>query len=569
MGDSKEEGRVGGYISEVTFNDGQVLSFKHDDIVVFVGPNNAGKSQALRDIYNLCDQDGYDTVVVSQISIKKDVAPITEFMNRICTVNNDGGYKVYSFLEGGTSYQGNIDEYFRQMPAYGWFRQIFVAKLSTDARLATCNPANSIRRDDVKTHPIHYAAFDAEYRKRLSDGVLEAFGSRVTPNILYGSTIPLCLGDNIKYDDIEFADEQERFERFADDLSKYKQIQDQGDGIRSFVGILLYLMMDNYRTYLIDEPESFLHPPQAHLMGKFMAGDLSRNQQIFLSTHSEELIKGLLEEDAKRIRIVRITRCGDKNAFAPLDNKDLNELWKDPILKYSNIMSGLFYDNVVLCESDADCKIYSLVNEYMKQCSEDVSSSKFIHCGGKQRMDVVIRALKSLKINVKVIADMDVLDDCNTMKKIFCACGGTWSDLEESYNVVYSGISESGSRSLSKGELKEALENSIVWDTNPLTKKEIEKLRSVCRTGPSPWKNIKRAGVHGIPSGNASLAFGELDRKAKDFGMHIVPVGELEGFVRDVGGHGPDWVNSVLRKYPDFSNPVYGDVKKFLSEMGL
>lgn len=39
------------YISKIIFNTGQLLAIKPDDIVVFVGPNNAGKSQSLKDIY--------------------------------------------------------------------------------------------------------------------------------------------------------------------------------------------------------------------------------------------------------------------------------------------------------------------------------------------------------------------------------------------------------------------------------------------------------------------------------------------------------------------------------------
>ena len=60
-------------------------------------------------------------------------------------------------------------------------------------------------------------------------------------------------------------------------------------------GILLYLMLDYYSIFLIDEPESFLHPPQANIMGRIIGETLSDNQQAFISTHSEEIIKGLLE----------------------------------------------------------------------------------------------------------------------------------------------------------------------------------------------------------------------------------------------------------------------------------
>ena len=48
-----------------------------------------------------------------------------------------------------------------------------------------------------------------------------------------------------------------------------------------------------------------------------------------------------------------------------------------------------------------------------------------------------------------------------------------------------------------------------------------------------------------------------------------MPVGELECFVKEVGGHGPEWVNTVLENYPDMNNAVYKDVKDFIRGIGL
>lgn len=179
--------------------------------------------------------------------------------------------------------------------------------------------------------------------------------------------------------------------------------------MKSFVGILLQLMLDYICVYLIDEPESFLHPPQARIMGEIIGETLSNQQQAFISTHSEDIIKGLLDVAPKRLKIIRITREGNTNSFAVLDNDNLRKLWADPLLKYSNIMSAIFHKNVVLCESDSDCKMYSF----------------------------------------------------------------------------------------------------------------------------------------------------------------LVPVGELENFVRTVGGHGPAWVNKVLEQYPDLNDSMYGDIKKFIHNINL
>ena len=170
-------------------------------------------------------------------------------------------------------------------------------------------------------------------------------------------------------------------------------------------------MLNYYCTYLIDEPESFLHPPQARIMGQIIGETLSDQQQAFISTHSEDIIKGLLETCPERLKIIRITREGDTNYFSILDNDKFSEIWNDPLLKHSNIMSSLFHKTVVLCESDADCQMYSIIESYIKQKQGKYAEALFIHCGGKQRMARIISALRALNIDVKTIPDLDMLND--------------------------------------------------------------------------------------------------------------------------------------------------------------
>ena len=41
------DSKAGGYISRVQFKNGESIELLQNDIVVFVGPNNAGKSQTI------------------------------------------------------------------------------------------------------------------------------------------------------------------------------------------------------------------------------------------------------------------------------------------------------------------------------------------------------------------------------------------------------------------------------------------------------------------------------------------------------------------------------------------
>ena len=558
--------KYGGYISRIIFNNKQQLDVTENDIVIFVGPNNAGKSQSLKDIYQLSSKR-MPTIVISDIEIQKYNSPISDILKQIAPSQEHGDYVSYSVLGKNMTIFHNTDDDFLRKQKFDEFRDLFIANLDTAARLTICKPPQNIQRAASKTHPIHYAAFDSKYRKWLSDNFKKAFHIELTPNTQYGATIPLCIGHPVRLRD-EFEDEQSRLERYADILSSYKQVQDQGDGIKSFTGILLYLMLDYYNTYLIDEPESFLHPPQARIMGQIIGQTLAAGQQAFISTHSEEIIKGLLEVCPERIKIVRITRNEDVNDFSILNNEAFSKVWDDPLLRYSNIMSSLFHRTVVLCESDSDCRMYSIIENHIKKKAQTYSEALFIHCGGKHRMAKIVTALRVLKINVKLIVDIDVLNDETVFRTIVEAFGIDYSTMQSDYNNVVSNLHSSKehiNRNIAKATINQILDGSTSLE---LSKRELKEIREIISTI-SKWDGIKKSGVSALPAGNASASFRRIDQLLKENGIFIVPVGELECFIKDIGGHGPDWVNHVIETYANLDDEIYLPITEFISSMNL
>lgn len=559
------EKKPGGYIVKLKFNNSETIDIKQNDIVVFVGPNNVGKSQSLKDIFLLSGNKRTGVVIQDVEILKKNISiiPVLESFSEVKELDkNNKSYKVLKntfFYSEATSFYGEHN--------LGKFSNFFIANLDTAARLTICEPPENIKRNSAKTHPIHYAAFDSKCRKWLSYNFKKAFGTDIIPNTQFGSVIPLCIGTPVNLNE-EYEDEQTRQEEYAKILEDYDQVQNQGDGIKSFVGILLYLMLDYFCTYLIDEPESFLHPPQARIMGQIIGETLTNQQQAFISTHSEEFIKGLLDTCPERIKIIRITRQDKNNNFSVLDNEKFNEVWNDPLLKYSNIMSSLFHKSVVLCESDSDCKMYSIIENHIKQKSGRYSETLFIHCGGKHRMARVAKALRSLNIDVKLIPDVDVLNDENVIKGIVEAFDIDWSTLQKDYNILVSNLHSSKekiNREYAKKNINAILDNS---SEKNLSGKEIKELREQISTV-SKWETIKKFGFNCVPAGDASGAIKNMNKALKENGIYLVPVGELERFITDVGGHGPDWVNEVLEKYPDLDNEVYSKIKKFIAELNL
>ncbi len=76
----EEKQKIEAHISEITFNTGESLSIAPNDIVLFVGPNNAGKSQSLRDIYTKCASN-QSTIVISKVETKKNGGSLFPLLN--------------------------------------------------------------------------------------------------------------------------------------------------------------------------------------------------------------------------------------------------------------------------------------------------------------------------------------------------------------------------------------------------------------------------------------------------------------------------------------------------------
>lgn len=561
-----EERKYGGYISKLKFNDDSELNLNKNDIVLFVGPNNAGKSQSIKDIFSLCEKKK-DNIVIKDIEVTKYDGDISELLESIAKVINNGNYKSYLLLGKNYDLFSHRLRSFMNNEYFNNFRDLFVANLDTTARLIISEPTNNIALNDPKTNPIHCAAYSREYREWLSDNFKKAFGTSLIPNTNYGAIIPLCMGEPVKLEG-PFPDEQFRQEEYRKILSEYKQVQNQGDGIKSFTGILLYLMLKHYCIYCIDEPESFLHPPQAKIIGQIIGKNLSINQQAFISTHSESFINGILQSNPNRVKIIRITREEDDNTFAILNNDKIKDIWNDPLLRHSNIMSSLFYKTVVLCESDSDCKFYSIIEEYLKEQSGSYSETLFIHCGGKHRIPKILKALHSLNIDIKVIVDLDILNDEKLVKELIAEQKISWDEISNDYNILISNINSS-KQHIKRDDVKLKVNSILDNKKSPeLDTKELNEIENIISV-PSVWKEIKKAGVSALPSGDAKKAFNKINDLFKQNCIHIVPVGELEGFVKEVGNHGPEWVNSVLENYPNFNDNVYDEVKKFISEINL
>lgn len=279
-----------------------------------------------------------------------------------------------------------------------------------------------------------------------------------------------------------------------------------------------------------------------------LAKDLPSERQLFLATHSQDFLKGLLDANISHLKIIRIQRDAAVNKVSVLNSSDITDIWSDSILRHSNVLNGLFHSSVVLCESDSDCRFFSAVLSAQFDNTDSIAPDLlFIHCGGKHRAPTVIKALRKLNVPLKVVQDFDVLDDINPIKEIFEDLGGSWREIEHDWRLVKTEI-ELKRPELLTDEVKKEINECLEATTERIfPKKRIKEIQKTLKKA-SAWSEAKEVGKAFIPSGNATQAFERMQGKLKDKGLLVLEVGELESFVKSVGNHGPKWVNAVLSK---------------------
>lgn len=202
-----------------------------------------------------------------------------------------------------------------------------------------------------------------------------------------------------------------------------------------------------------------------------------------------------------------------------------------------------------MCESDGDARFYSAVADALFD-GQDVLRKPdvmFTHCGGKDRLAMVVRALREVDVPTGVAVDFDVLNAEYPLRQLVEAAGGDWVTVEPLWKLVKDAI-DAKKPELSAAEVREEVTKVLknVADAVSLkaAKEEIQKLfrRS------SPWAIAKTVGKAFVPSGQPTQAYAELKTKLQDLGVFVVEDGEVESFVRGVGNHGPKWVNEVLKR---------------------
>lgn len=514
------------FIKSIKFNDDIQLPISYNSVIVFTGANNSGKSQVLRDVETGLDEsNSLPTIVIKDIEYDfLGTIDQATFLRERFNVNQQGHYEM---LESGETFDKiSLQTYWQNRTFYRNLHMLFIKRLSTEGRLTS---SNALQRDyHSEQNPIYKLYQSESLAQKLSDYFRQAFGSDLIVNRNDMQTVPLHTGQAPDKTAFTILNQDEYYNQ----VTKLPKLQEQGDGMRSFVSILLDTFTSEYSITLIDEPEAFLHPPQARLLGKMLANNNPDNRQLLISTHSEDFLQGLLDTNSENVTVIRINRDSNINRMSVLQNDKIKKLWGNPILRYSNILSGLFHEKVIVCESDYDCLFYQAIMDAIYEHKNEIAPDiLFTHCGGKTRIKDVVSALKAVNVSVVAICDFDLLNSKQNFEAITNSFGIDWSvTLSENMKIIYDSMNAKNSGAN------------------------------------NAWNQIKKIGKAGLID-KGPAAYEKVEAACKSAGLFVVPVGEMECFDKTVNKEKKDWVYHVLEIYDLATEAKLEEARKFVQEI--
>jgi hypothetical protein len=513
-------------------------------VTIFVGPNNSGKSQALREIGNLFHRGRSEQKIIKSIEFDSFSAEEAHAALEAMTDELRPGellqrdHVMVKWAQGRA--QVHVPNFVHFLNNPNANPEGFAGNYAGKYILAIDGPSrilllNSQARGDLKYPESTFARLLTDDQKRtdLRGLVKEATGLTFVLDASVGDQINVRFGDGDPPNERSFEDATLQYMRTA------QGVEGVSDGIKAFAGILLQLHVGSPRVITVDEPEAFLHPSLAFKLGKELArGAVEENKHIFASTHSAQFLMGAITSGAS-VNIVRLTYSGGRPTARLLQSDDLRQLMRDPLLRSVGVLEGLFYDYVIVGEANADRAFYQEINERMLAISDPrgIPHSLFLNADNKQTIPRIIAPLRKLGIPAAGVTDIDLLKD-----------GGVeWTRHLQAANIPH-------------GE----------FDAYANRRKSV--LKALHDTG----KEFKRDGGIALLAGQDVEMARNLLSDLSRYGLFVVSRGEVENWLEalNVDRGKNAWLRTIFDKMgadprdEAYVKPAKGDVWDFVGEIG-
>lgn len=514
-------------------------------ITVFVGPNNSGKSKLLFEIEELCRNGQFKSqnLILENLDYLSFTDVEAEVNKYTLSPSSKEVLEPGEILFGGAHFRNKIkrDDLVKYLSDVSQFKKILsvwylafntiriggqnritliIEQSGGDLQIEPKNSLQVLFQNNVKRDEVRRIIFDAFKKYFVID-----------PTKL--GTLRIRLSETPPIDDIQ---ERGIHQDAVDFHNKALDINLASDGVKAFTGIITTIIAGDPKVILIDEPEAFLHPSLASILGKEVSNSVSGSfKNLFVSTHSANFLMGCIQSGVP-INIIRLTYSNNSPTARILPSNKVLKLMRHPLLRSIGVLNGLFYEFVIVTEADADRAFYQEINERLLafEPNKGIPNCLFLNAQNKQTIHEILRPLREMGIPCAGIVDVDVIKDG----------GKVWTSLLSSANVPDVTIKSSG---ISRGHLKTAFEAKKV--------------------------NFKTNGGLDILDESDKEACNNLFDQLDEYGIFAVRNGELESWLKQLGtkaSHSPEWLIEIFEKLgedpssPTYVKPSTGDIWDFI-----
>lgn len=509
-------------------------------VTLFVGPNNGGKSLALREIYQSLVQPDQPRRILQDVVVRSFPNPqaFREAFDPISMTDAKGQLRTLSIpdiCDGLDMPERHLVRDFGNVRARAFYiGRALTLRLDGATRLALVNPQPAGDLQQAPSNHLQALWINPIARTELRSITAEAFGRHFVVDPTNMSQLRIGMSDRAPVDEEE---EQSLSARARSFHAAATPIAELSDGVKAFTGILAAVLSTGFRILTVDEPEAFLHPPLARKLGIHMAQIASkRGATVVAATHSATFVMGCIESGVP-LQIVRLTHAPGASTARLLSAATLRVFMRDPLLRSTDVVSAIFHSSAIVTEAAGDRSFYQEVNHRMSQArASAIQDSIFLNAQNKQTVRRVMGPLRSIGIPAAAILDLDILKDG----------GKEWTELLEAAGVP------------------QAMHGSL-----QVLRKQVHDAFVATN------KDMKRDGGVDLLDKEQREAANNLLDQLESYGIFIVRGGELESWLShlSVPRNKTNWLTAVFEKMGDdpdssgYVKPASGDVWAFVSRI--
>jgi hypothetical protein len=551
-------------------------------ITAFVGPNNSGKTETLRDVLRLAanfdllatdrsrDEEP-QPVILSDLTFVPKLS-VERMMIGLTVVDPDSaeGTLVQSIGPNlQTPHRRAINKDLRSilsrpimtarsvwMTSLGdlmLLRSSYVGAEDHQRLVAPTSAVSPMQGPENLLQLLHYA--DPSIHEELDAAFSEAFvdqhikldaSQQVDLTLRVGPSFPNELDDPIA------------------NVRQYQQfhsLDEEGAAYQSYAAVVLSLLLGQGRIIVLDQPAAGLRPEQAQRLGRWIANQaLKLSCQVFIATSNVALLKGLSEGQAD-LAIIRLSRNNEITRFLPVPGPAGNYLAKFPLFASQDALKLLFCDGVVVTPESGDRVIYETVAN--RFCS--AQNIGFIEALGVQNVYFVMDALRQCGLPVCSVVELEVFGSDKFFTELVKSATGSpppqpWLATRERLASHVEGWFDQESLSADAHEVEDFLDQ--VKQGEPSTQTETREVTAT--DAARNWRKLRTERLEWLPR-ELRIWVEELIEDLKRSGVFVSPKGRLLAWMEFDAENRVAWLNQAMQSLHQGQCPA--ELRAFVGDL--